>query len=78
MQYCNKMKDNLSLNHVKGHQDNEKDISELLIEAQLNVTADKLAGKVENHDLSLASLISGSIVTLNCKKEQLPQSRLET
>jgi len=64
--YCKEI-DLLTLTHVKGHQDDEKDTSELSLEAQLNVEADELAGKIENINSSYACMITGTQVALQSK-----------
>ena len=61
------MKDRLSTKHVKGHQDDEKDVQELSLEARLNVELDKLAGEVSNDDGDFTYLISGTSVVLHSR-----------
>ena len=56
------------LSHVPGHQDKKKDYKDLVLEAQLNVDADKLAGeyKYENDESpKCVPLIQGTVVALH-------------
>ena len=53
---------NVTFTHVKGHQDDEKEVNELPLEAQLNVEADALAAEVDNNNISNAPIIEGTKV----------------